>query len=233
MSFDPVEYEVEDIYTRMFSRFLLQFQESQVLHDILHVFSAEIQVLLDSTQGVVIDRTPLIAIQEQLEGIGRIVGQQRIVIGYTEVVYFTPDVPSRAADVGIAWVMNASSAGNPVLADDDALRRLIEAKVFRNFVKYGSVIESQTVAEIAFDTVVSFIWQSHMAVSIVVHMTTPLAILDFLTSVTTNKAVDRMFLMPYPSTLMIDSVILMPDFPFIPDTENVPDSAYASVGWSP
>lgn len=227
MSFDAVAFEKIEIQKRMLSRLLLQFQDGPVLNDILHVFGHEIQLLLNIIEGVVVERSPLDAVGEQLEGLGRIVGQSRIVVDYSEVTWFSPDVDGLSPDISPAWVEGVETAGS-LIADDTMYRHLIEAKVYRNFAKYASVPENQQVAKLAFGVDVSYKITGPMSVDIFIPPNIPEAIINILSDVSSSGE-DGVSIMPYPPTLIIGNIIYGPDPSFAPDTENTVDISKAAV----
>lgn len=227
MSFDPIAYEKIKIEKRMLSRLLLQFQDGPVLKDILNAFGFEIQQLLDAGEGVVVERSPLDALGEQLEGLGRIVGQPRIVVDYAEVTWFSPDVAGLGPDVAPAWVEGVETAGK-LLADDPTYRQLIEAKIYRNFAKYASVPENQQVALLAFGVDVSYKLTGPMSVDVFIPPNTPQTIINILADVLSGGE-NGISIMPYPPTLFIGNIIFSPVPSFAPDTVNTVDVAKAAV----
>lgn len=203
MSFDPVILKEIEIIERMISRLLLQFQHAPVMIDILCAFSFELQFLIDNIGKVVVERSPFEAVVEQLNALGRIVGQPRCVIDFE-------------------------------LADDDQYRRLIEAKVFRNFAQFASVPENQEIALLAFDAVVSFKHLAPMRVGIIVPDTTTLDQIKILTntlfSFGTNQQCGRS-IMPYDPVVSIEYVIIAPELWFAPDIDHVVDVYRVAVKW--
>lgn len=231
MTFDPIEYELQDVVERMRSRLLMQFQKSLVLTNILDAFGIEVDELLVANKEVVVERSPLQAIGVQLDGLGRIAGQPRILIDYAIIPYFTSDDALMSVDRTGAWVENAPTSERG-LVDDSIYRLLIEAKIFRNFTKYGSVSENQKFIELAFNTPVSFILIGPMTVLIIVPETVSLFILNFLTSFDDTMSVDRASSMPYPPTLKISGIFFIPEIPFTPDTDRTVDVAKVAVQWN-
>ncbi len=227
MTFDPVVLKKIEIEQRMVSRLLLQFQHAPVLIDILNVFGSELQFLLDTVDSVVVDRSPLESLGVQLEGIGRIVGQPRIVIDYEEVAWFSPDISELSCDIAPAWAEGAEVAGK-LLANDAEYRRLIEAKVYRNFAQYGSVLENQHVALVAFGVDVSYILTGPMSVDVLITGNTTSTIINILADTFSGNVVGGS-IMPYPPTLFPGNVIFSPPLGFTPDTENTCDVAEAAV----
>lgn len=227
MSFDPVAFDKIEVAKRMCSRLLLQFHHAPVLIDILTIFASEIQVLLDASEGVVVDRSPLDAVVEQLEGLGRIVGQKRIVVDQEDFTWFTPDTAGFTIDVAPAWVTGVPTSGS-LLADDTVYRQLIEAKIFRNFAQYGSVLENQQVALLAFGVRVSYQLIGPMAVDIILSPNASPTVVKLLMRTSVDSKGDGA-IMPYPPTLKINSVLFAPDGAFAPDTPNTVDVAPAAV----
>lgn len=225
MTFDPVEFKKTEIIQRMISRLLLQFHHAPVLIELLSAFGEEIQLLLNAIEQVVVERSPMNAVGEQLEALGRIVGQLRIVIDLEKIIWFTPDVIGFSPDIAPAWVPGVPTSGS-LIADDTTYRQLIEAKIFRNFAKYGSVPENQRVALLAFGVNISYILVGPMAVDIIILENTTSTIVDLLSRTSSNS---QGAIMPYPPTLKIEALLFAPDNPFAPDTANTVDISTAAV----
>lgn len=78
--FAPINYQPIDLQQRAFSRMLLQFRDSPVLLSLLWGFVSELQNLSDAIAGVINGRDPSKATGYNMDAIGRIVGQPRVIL---------------------------------------------------------------------------------------------------------------------------------------------------------
>ena len=140
MALSPITIPIPDMLSRMQSRILTQFRGSPVLQGVLTALASEVQALMDATVGVMQAFVPFNAMGVQLDAIGRIVGQDR---GIAEIEpWFTPDTdyyghPDLTTPV---WVTNAPLTGSLII-DDTTYRNYISAKIYRNFIRSGSITE--------------------------------------------------------------------------------------------
>lgn len=206
MSFAPTAVPHQNLQERAISRLLLQFRRSLVLAEILGALVKEVQALNDAAEAVQSGRTPAAALGEQLNGLGRIVGQTREGYTYDENIWFAPDIATQNVDIAYAWVPGGYLLGT-FLADDETYRRLIEAKVFRNFCKYGSVTEIQTMFMAAFGFPISFRRVGEMEVDVIVPNNIPNYALGAIVNFKDTGYVDQRGLLPWPATLRINEII--------------------------
>lgn len=211
MVFDPIEAEAIDATERAIQRLLTQFRNSPVLIDILVAISSEVQELLDAIKGTIEKRGPGGATGVQLDAIGRIVGQGRLLGNQYNEDWFTPDSSLLGADYGLAWVEGVEYLTNPEVDDTD-YPFLIEGKVARNFTRYGSVPEIQEAISIAFGIDISFVLESPMAVTAIVPDVTPLWIIQLLQSKKDTSRADSIYYMPVPATVLISNVVRISDY---------------------
>lgn len=230
MAFDPINLASVDLLNRAVQRTLLQFRHSPVLQSILAAFISEVTALEIAAEGTITGRSPLDAVDVQLDGLGRIVGQDRIVFDYSLIEYFAPDVVGQAVDGAPAWVANAPTSENFIVGDA-WYRQLIEARVARNFAKYGSVCENKEMAKLAFGVSVGFVRTGIMQVDVIAPSGTPNYVLNFLTAFNNTTNSDGVSFMPYPQTLEVNNAILIPEQPFAPDTVNGADVGKAAIGY--
>lgn len=206
MSFDPVSVPHVDLQTRAVSRMLLQFRRSPVLLDLLGALVKEVQAFQDAAEQVVKGRTAAAASGEQLNGLGRIVGQAREGWSYSDDIWFAPDLASQNVDAGHAWVPGGYLFGT-YIPDDETYRRLIEAKVYRNFSKYGSIPDIQAMFMAAFGLHISFELVGPMLVDVMVQPGLPSYALGSIVNFKDTERVDQRGLLPWPTTLKIRDVI--------------------------
>lgn len=230
MAFNSIELPDIDLEERSRNRTLLQFRNSFVFQNVLCAFTGEAERFKDAIQGVIEGRAPLTAVGEQLDGIARIVGQDRIVFDYSLINYFAPDDSESVIDRTPVWVEGAPTTENLVV-DDAWFRQLIESRIARNFSFFGSVAECKEVIRLAFGVNVGFMRVGIMQVSVIVPYDVPAYVKNFLSYFATLSNSDDESFMPYPQTLEINSIILIPSQPFAPDTVNGADIGRAAVGY--
>ena len=206
MSFEVIEELKQDLQKRARSRLLMQFKDSVVLRKVLEALVKEVQTFSDAVADVMYFRTPAQAFGEQLDGVGRIVGQAREGFTYDENIWFAPDIVGQNVDAAFAWVPGGYLLGT-YLPDDETYRRLIEAKVFRNFSRYGSVEEIQTMFNAAFGFPINFVRTDMMEVDVVVPEGLPDYALGVIVNFQNTAKVDQRGLLPWPATLSIRNVL--------------------------
>lgn len=210
MAFKKIEVTAPDIEGRMQSRTLLQFRKAPVFNEVLSVFAGEVQKLVDAITASIVERGPADATGEQLDAIGRIVGQGRVLVNYDSIDWFTPDIAYRGPDQTPAWVTNAPIAGNYTATEAD-YRRLIEAKVTSNMTKYGSVPELQAMVKGAFNVDVGVIIVDVMTVKLVVPDSTSNNIIDLLSIKGDTNRADAIHFIPLPATVHVSQVVRFSD----------------------
>lgn len=224
-----ISVDTIDLQDRAASRLLWQFRRSPILLSILHALVEEIQAAIDMLLDIQRLRMPEAATGENLDAIGRIVGQDRILIDYSERVWMRPDTANQGPDIAPVWTSGAPRYESAA-ADDWLYRILIKAKIYRNFCRYGSILEIQSAALRAFGVNISF---QDNSTSLLVQSDIALHILGFLTGERTDSRVDSYFLPPYPATMRIDkTMFLFGTSTFRPDREGgEADIATVSTGF--
>jgi len=162
------------------ARLLEQFQNKPLLEAVLAVLVKPFQEVYDAitagsfdengvrvSQGMMEARTLFVAQSlgqndengiirnNQLEAIGRIVGQGRDLAFTGENIYFTPDTPSEdypanpdiptvplGADIGRAWVPGALDSGVQPASDDQYALQIL-GRIYSNMNRFSSVPEVQ------------------------------------------------------------------------------------------
>lgn len=211
MAFSPVEITADNLTERMISRTLLQFRKSPVFIDLLNAMATELQALLQAAIDVIKYRSPADASGEQLDGLGRIVGRLRTLIGFDAIPWFAPDKEETRVDMAPVWVLNAPIAGD-YLADDGWFRQLIEAKVSRNFIRYGSVPEIQNYIRQAFGIPISLVRTDVMTVLAIVPDSTPYNVLTTLGSYEEMSAAEHAYFLPLAAGVQLAQVVRMSDY---------------------
>lgn len=219
MAFDPIELPVPNVGERVVSRTLLQFRNAAVFQAVLSAFAVELQTLLTAISHVIRLRCPDAATGEQLNALGRIVGLIRPKFDYSTIDWFTPDEAANACDIAPAWV-TGGYFDEATFADDGMYRHLIEFKVARNHVKYGSIPEIQAAIKAAFGLDVSFFRMGPMEMRIMLPGVTPGYIKNFLTMVASNQEVENLYYPPYPMTWRITGTYASEDIILTDDMGN-------------
>lgn len=212
MGFPEIQLDHTDALARAFSRLLLQFRRSPVLIDILMALVAEVQELIDATEQVILGRTVAGGVGEQLNALGRIVGQDRNVTTYDDSVWFVPDVNS--VDTAREWVEGGLYLGQ-YQADDAEFKSLIEARVYRNFSKYGSVPEIQRAFKAAYGYDISFVPSAPMEVDVILADSVGDAALAAVIGQVWNDQVDAQYRLPIPATVRISGVTRYTTYPTV------------------
>ena len=138
----------QDLAKRGKSRYLEQFRNSPVLQQIVDAISFETQAAYDETLDVLKGRTlgdgsDGYAEGVQLDKIGYLIGQARVVANSKPIDFFTPFIDGLgddefATDVAKVWVKNGRLFEEEQLLDD-MYYRLILAKIFKNHIRGASL----------------------------------------------------------------------------------------------
>ncbi len=153
---------------------------------------------------------------EQLDVIGRIVGQLRILENFAEKPWFKFDADNLGYDQSIAYVADEPLGGD-LLADDQQYLQAIKAKIFRNHVKYGSIPEMLEFVRIVYGYNISLENLGLSDLSLIVPAEMPAYILQNLLSYEDTPQAQRTYFMPMPTTGRFTKVVRRPDPPFIFD----------------
>ncbi len=223
----------------MRERLLWQFSNSPVMDQTIQAFAIELQELYDSVTDTLQLRTLADARGVQLDVIGDIVGQDRILLNADERPWFGPDQVSANIEgvdqVGI-WVKGADLTGD-LPADDSQYLTLILSKIFKNHAQSGSIPELQVFARILTGYNISFQNYKDLDVEIIVSANMPGYLVETLVSVIDeSKDADAKYLMPLAATTRLTAVIYAPVDDdgkiqaFTPDRESGrPDFAKAAI----
>ena len=212
MQFTEVPISAIDAQARAAGRLLWEFQSSPFLLSVLHALVSEIQTFIDACVQVQQLRMPADATGVNLDAIGRIVGQDRVLIDYSEINWFEADTINCGVDQSPVWC-NGAPLYNLGSANDTLYRILIQAKVYRNFIQYGSIPEIQEAVSEAFGVPVSFQQYAGgpMDLVLIVPDTIPLYVLGFLTRQLDTIRADAEYMPPYPATARVCGVMFLLD----------------------
>ena len=196
---------------------LSQFRRSPVLlgvQDAINVQAIDLyEALIQGMQLKCLDD----ATGEQLDVIGRIVGQGRELENYGTKAWFAYDTDDRGYDQGLYYVDGAPDGGN-LPASDPLYKQLIYAKIFRNHVKYGSVPEIIQFVSLIYGIDISIRKMGNSDIKIVVPVGTPLYIVQNLLKVDDTATAEQVYFLPIPSTGRIIGVDYRPKDVFTYDT---------------
>lgn len=224
MAFPEIIVPHVDAVSRMESRTLLQFRRAQVFLQVLAAFAQELQALQDACEAVIQERTVAQAVGEQLETLGRIVGQPRGVASYDDTIWFVPDVNS--VDQTRQWVPGGLYLGQFV-ADDATYRQFIESRIYRNFSKYGSIPEIQRAFTTAYGFTISFVRMGPMTVEAVIPDTAneiaKAAVLNFFS----DEHADFKSVLPIPATVHINAIYTVSEYNIFAASSN----RFAAESW--
>lgn len=167
---------------------------------------------------------------DNLDAIGRIVGQPRTPYRYDDSRWLFADRPGQGADQAPAWVTGASLTGNTP-ASDVEFRQMILARVACNFSRFSSAPEMAYLVEFATGRTASWRRVGPMECEIIVSGAISRTHLEVLTRCATTTGCDDIFAFPYPATLNLSAVTFLPRKPFIADREDghQNDAGYAAV----
>lgn len=206
MPFEPITLEADDLAERMKGRILGQFKDSTVFMALIDALSSEIQAFLDAAINTMKGRCPYGAETYALDVIGRFVGQTRTLIDYGAYDWFTFDTTSTTFDVSPWWVHTAPATGKYQASNED-FRKLIEGKVIKNHVKYGSIPEIQDFISATFEIPCDIEWVDVMQVDIWVPWYTDDNTITMISSYSTNgEDSDRNYFIPLPAGYQISNV---------------------------
>lgn len=238
---DPSNLEVDfssiavDVLEQMRGRLLYYFGNSPVIDQILQSLSCEVQELIDATQDVIKLRTLFEARGVQLDVIGRIVGQDRVILNADQRTWFGPDSTNpiilRPDALGsVAFVDGADLTGD-VPATDSEYLNLIISKIFKNHVQGGSLPEVQIFIKLLTGYDVSFLKKGLQELALLVRVDTPPNVVETITTITTDgRDANEKYLIPLPAGDRIVEVGYVPLDSFRPDRRlGRPDFAKSAI----
>lgn len=135
-----VPYNIPEINTRIEEIITTQFRDQPVVHKYLRLWGGEIQELLTVFQSLAQDRDIDSATGNMLDIVGRIVGQERTILGADLYDFFGYKGHLQALGFGSKYVEGVGgrwwSLGKPMGGDvtmtDDQYRQVIKARIMRN-----------------------------------------------------------------------------------------------------
>lgn len=136
-------FNENNYYKEMEELITFQFEESVVFKKFLRLINTEFQDLQSMYKALMQDRSVDTATGKQLDIIGKIVGQERILIGLDAYEFFgfegavNAQTFSDLTDMkkgGYWWSLDAPQSGNVIL-NDEQYRLFIKAKIMKNVTR--------------------------------------------------------------------------------------------------
>lgn len=209
-----------DLFSEGLGRLLSVFLNKCTVREFAATFLRQVQELYDAAIDVEKARTVVTASGVNLDALGRIVGQPRTTIDYSEDVWFKFDTSGQGFDQLPWWVTGAPLNTNAT-ATDSQFRQQIIARIIKNHTLCASIPELLYLIRTMFDVDVSFIKKGPNEVQFVVQDGTDKVLLYNLLHRENTMTVDDDYRMPYPATLSLDSKVFFikePAFIFDVDT---------------
>lgn len=224
----------KDLVAKAWSRMLSQFWGSPVMRDFVAAFIRNgPQWAYDEIVKQQEANSLYMAEGDNLDAIGRIVGQPRVPYQYDDSKWLFADRSGQGADQVPAWVIGASLAGNAP-ASDPEYRQMILARIACNFCKFSSAPEMAYLVEFATGRKASWRRVGLMECEIIVSGDISRTHLEILTRSKTTTECDDIYWIPYPATLKLSAVTFLPEKPFIADRGDghQSDAGYVAVSRS-
>lgn len=222
----------KDLQALACTRTLDVFKRSPVIRGIQAAQVQEGQQLHNAIIDAMPARTLDLAVQDNLDVLGRIVGLfPRPLEDAGAITYFGTDEPLAAPDWSPVYVVGAPLAGQ-VQIGDPAYRIAIRAKIAKNHTKYGSAPEIAYFAKLAYGATLSVKNIGFSDLEIVFSASTPPPIIAAAISSFSDETADHQFNLPLPTTSRIRRVSFRYPDAFAPDLDNgAPDVALLGVGY--
>ncbi len=203
---DFTEYS-KDMTAKAMSRMLAQFNGSYVLQQFIAAFIENgPQYVYDEIIKFQESNSLYMAEGENLDAIGRIVGQPRVPYAFDDGKWFFTDRAGQGIDQAPIWVMNAPLTSTDQ-ATDDEYRMMILARIACNFCRFSSYPEMQYLAKFVTGETVSWRRVGPMEVELIVRYGISRSKLGVLTKFATTTFVDDSPMIPYPATLRLTSAM--------------------------
>ncbi len=213
------EHLKRDLITEGLNNMLSVFYDSCTLRQFVAVLLKEVQELYDAATEAQKARTLYNAVGAQLDGIGRIVGQDRATWHYSEEGYFRFDIEGQGWDQMPFWCINAPLE-EFIAAEDDVYRLDILSRIVKNHTLVSAVPELTQLVMRLLNTKASFIKRGPNTVCLTLPTGVDKNAIMFLTQSITDTRVDRSYKVPYPATLSFcDTMYYIPENPFHFDRE--------------
>ncbi len=221
----PAFFEVDfstyrkDLIEQALNRMLEQHYDKCVLRQLVSAIMQEVQALYDAILDMQSKRTLYEAEKENLDALGRIVGEPRAPYQYDESCWMFADRQAQPPDFSSCWCINAPFAAF-VPAEDAEYRLNILTRIVKNHTLTASIPEITYLAKLVTGIDVSYDKTGPMQCTLVVPSTISTTAYNLLIGSTSNRRADDIFAMPYPATLWFDGTITyVPDKFFCSDRD--------------
>lgn len=219
----------QDLVVRVADRRLPQFRSGSVRCGVVNEQARQLQEIYDAIVSALDQRTLANARGGILDAIGRIVGQERVLLNQAELDWFSPDDTDGGPDLAPVWVLGAPLTGN-LPADDAEYIQLIVSKIFKNHVQHGSIPEVLEFVRLLYGINISLRKLGLSQLELIVPVGTAAFIVTTLRSSITDDRADNQHFLPHCPTVDIVSVMFRPENPFAPDRDSgAPDLGEAAV----
>lgn len=213
------EQSKQALITEGLNNMLSVFMDACTVRQFVAVLLREVQVLYDAAVEVQRARTLYDAQGVQLDGIGRIVGQDRAAWHYSEEGYFHFDIEGQGFDQLGWWCQNAPLE-EFIRAEDDVYKLNILSRIVKNHTLVAAVPELTQLIMLVLNTKVSFIKRGPNTVCLALPTGVDKNVIAFLTRAVSDTRVDDEYMVPYPATLSFcDIIYYIPENPFHFDRE--------------
>ena len=197
----------KNLVEQALGRMLSQHYDKCVLRQFAAAFAEECQELYAACLDLQKQRTPYYAEGENLDALGRIVGEPRSPWQYDDSFYLFYDRHGQSFDQGIVWCIGAPLGGN-FTVDDLQYRTNIIVQAIKNHTLAASVPEIIDFMELALGTAASFEKTGPNEVKLIVPSNTSSAQLYRLIYTWSDGRVDDGYWMPYPATLSFSGAVM-------------------------
>ncbi len=190
-----------DVAAEAERRILTQFQAKCLIVDTISAEITQIQDLNDAEVGVLIGRTIAEAVGDNLDVIGDIVGQDRLIKNRDIITYLKSN---QAVGVNNYPVfMTGGILARDGIATDAEFRVLIISKIFKNHTQAGSIPEILNFVKLVYDINISVRQLGLMDITIIVPAGTKESIILTLISQISTTQTDHQYFLPIPTCVRI------------------------------
>lgn len=202
IDFSTLKFDLKELAE---SRLLSQFYNSTVLKLLLDAFTSEVQELSDAIYELLKGRSIYNGQGEQLNAIGRIVGQGRKYYDYDTDFWFATDEMEIQPDNGSWWCQNAVQASNEEM-DDETYRKWLWMKILENHNKFSSVPELEDAILDGIGETIGIERNGIMTAKIYVSSNISLTNKNLLSYNKDTDLTDNDYMFAYPATTSISTI---------------------------
>lgn len=197
----------KDLLEQALNRMLSQHYDKCVLRQFVAAIIDEAQRAYDAIIDMQEQRIVYNAEGENLNALGRIVGEDRKPWTYDDSTWLFFDRQGQGYDQVVMWCINAP-LGRYVEVEDQQYRINIIAKAIKNHTLVASIPEITYLINYLFDINVSYEKTGPNEVRIIVPDNISTTQLRLLTQSYTDNRVDESYYIPYPATLSFSEVLM-------------------------